>query len=904
MNYAFKPYQNLISSLDQALMSNVEFYSQNTLAEIVLIERILRHPDLFDLKQIKDHKFFVWHKEDDKWVNKGSFSPDFDCLLPTMDLHDFALFMVHASDSVYAKIRKNLDNLNLMLDQMSSSQFSEFFDGLLTYIEIYRGHGHSASKTPDVLVEVMTRLFDFKPGDIVYNPFSGSANIASQLAENVKYIGEDINRTFYELASMRLLVKGDSGKKVYNTDSFLSPTIRYGEADVYISSPPLNMKFSHEKLQLLKDVGAISEKGELEVLRKSLEVTNSEGRAVVLVSDGVLYSGDKTSVSFRKSLVQNDFLEAIISLPTGTLYNTGTKTSIVVLNKNKSKKGFVLYIDTEKLVENNVSGRDLKPVDVINAFKGNDKFECSIIQDNETIIKDELVRLHAGRFSWMTSKELAEILAPGEEMIKLEKLVKKASLTAVEGVYPIVKVKDLNREIDFKSINVSTLDLENTAERKLKVLNTDAVLVARVGKRLKASIFRYGGNPVAIHANVVALIAKNPKLDLEYLLLELQSEHVQVQHKRLLKGSTISYIPFKELSEIEIRISFQDAINDIEEGEQKKAVISMKEAIASKNKSIEQLAAEVKGVSEDEYEILSFVRHSLRPLLSRIDKLTKQIESTVDKQKNAQEIFEYPLSESENAQTLGAGLKRIQQCAEQSAELFDTMESIVNSKKSDLKLERFNLIEFIQNEFPNLGDFVSGINVYFSNFGKERKSEATYLYADKNQFLELLRNVVQNAAKHGFEEGQKNKVIYFDTRLIEMNNSTWSEITISNNGRPLSKNIDFNKYISIGGRSSKKVGSGIGGYLINKVVENHNGELKILDVNEVVIDESIDDIPHSATLGRIATFLLTEDQIIKNGISVSKNKLGKSQDEKIEGGSIIGLPFMLQIKIPNKNEEI
>ena len=95
---------------------------------------------------------------------------------------------------------------------------------------------------------------------------------------------------------------------------------------------------------------------------------------------------------------------------------------------------------------------------------------------------------------------------------------------------------------------------------------------------------------------------------------------------------------------------------------------------------------------------------------------------------------------------------------------------------------------------------------------------------DKFQFGELIRNFIFNAIKHGFDQDSEVKVITFNSSFVEGK----FILRIWNTGKPFPDDFSFDEFVTFGKRTDSRKGSGIGGYLISKVVKNHGGIMKIL----------------------------------------------------------------------------
>jgi K+-sensing histidine kinase KdpD len=92
-----------------------------------------------------------------------------------------------------------------------------------------------------------------------------------------------------------------------------------------------------------------------------------------------------------------------------------------------------------------------------------------------------------------------------------------------------------------------------------------------------------------------------------------------------------------------------------------------------------------------------------------------------------------------------------------------------------------------------------------------------------NQIVELLRNFIINSIRHGFDDQISPKVVY-----IFMNKGKKGqdlELHLINSGHPFPDGFSFDDFISYGNKGTTSDGSGIGGFLMKRIVDNHNGKL-------------------------------------------------------------------------------
>ncbi len=143
--------------------------------------------------------------------------------------------------------------------------------------------------------------------------------------------------------------------------------------DVIVANPPYGVDWKGSKDDILKDstgqfydYPSISD-GQLLFLQHIIHKLDSTGIAVVVHNASTLFSGDagKGESNIRKWMFDNDYVEAIIQLPTDEFFNTGIHTYLWILNKNKKYTDKVMILDASekyKLLEKN-KGNKRKKVD-------------------------------------------------------------------------------------------------------------------------------------------------------------------------------------------------------------------------------------------------------------------------------------------------------------------------------------------------------------------------------------------------------------------------------------------------------------------------------------------------------------------------------------------------------------
>lgn len=155
-----------------------------------------------------------------------------------------------------------------------------------------------------------------------------------RLAKDIK--GYDISPDMVRLSLVNLYLHGFADPKVEEYDTLTSDD-KWGETgDVILANPPFMSPKGgikpHNRFQVA------SKRSEVLFVDYMAEHLNPNGRAAIVVPEGIIFQGQSAYCDLRKMLVESQFLAAVISLPAG-VFNpySGVKTSILILDRAAAK---------------------------------------------------------------------------------------------------------------------------------------------------------------------------------------------------------------------------------------------------------------------------------------------------------------------------------------------------------------------------------------------------------------------------------------------------------------------------------------------------------------------------------------------------------------------------------------
>jgi type I restriction enzyme M protein len=150
--------------------------------------------------------------------------------------------------------------------------------------------------------------------------------------------GYDFDSTMLRIGSMNMLLHGVENPDIRYKDSLAQADEDDAEKySLILANPPFAGSLDYESTA--KDLQQIvkTKKTELLFMALFLRLLQTGGRAAVIVPDGVLFGSSNAHKALRKILVENQKLDAIISMPSGVFKPyAGVSTAIVLFTKTNS----------------------------------------------------------------------------------------------------------------------------------------------------------------------------------------------------------------------------------------------------------------------------------------------------------------------------------------------------------------------------------------------------------------------------------------------------------------------------------------------------------------------------------------------------------------------------------------
>ena len=234
--------------------------------------------------------------------------------------------------------------------------FGDAYEFLISNYAANAGKSGGEFFTPQNVSNLIARLAMLGQSSVnkIYDPACGSGSLLLQAKKHFDdhviedgFFGQEINHTTYNLARMNMFLHNINYDKfdISLGDTLINP--QYGDQkpfDAIVSNPPYSVNWvGSDDPTLINDdrfapagVLAPKSKADFAFVLHVLSYLSARGRAAIVCFPGIFYRGGAEQ-KIRKYLVDNNFVETVISLPSNLFYGTSIAVNILVLSKHKSE---------------------------------------------------------------------------------------------------------------------------------------------------------------------------------------------------------------------------------------------------------------------------------------------------------------------------------------------------------------------------------------------------------------------------------------------------------------------------------------------------------------------------------------------------------------------------------------
>ncbi len=261
-----------------------------------------------------------------------------------------AIFKVPTA-AMLTKIVDGIDKLELGEEDSKG----DLYEYLLSKVSTAGTNGQF--RTPRHIIEMMVNLVKPQPEDIIIDPAMGSAGFLIEAQKylrdnhpdlflneekrnhfnNDMFYGNDMDRTMLRIGAMNMLLHGVENPNISYRDSLSEQNTDEERYTLVLANPPFKGSLDYEAVSadLLKVTK--TKKTELLFLALFLRILKKGGRGAVIVPDGVLFGSSNAHKQIRKEIIENNKLDAVISMPSGVFKPyAGVSTAILIFTKTGS----------------------------------------------------------------------------------------------------------------------------------------------------------------------------------------------------------------------------------------------------------------------------------------------------------------------------------------------------------------------------------------------------------------------------------------------------------------------------------------------------------------------------------------------------------------------------------------
>lgn len=281
------------------------------------------------------------------------------------------------SNKLGGTVQKRNEKLVKILDAIAGLKLGDFQDNsidafgdayeyLMTMYASNAGKSGGEFFTPQEVSELLAEITVVGRTEVnkVYDPACGSGSLLLKFAkvlgkENVRqgFFGQEVNITTYNLCRINMFLHDINYEKfnIAHGDTLTDPKHWDDEPfDAIVSNPPYSIKWDGDANPLLINdprfspagVLAPKSKADLAFTMHMLSWLATSGTAAIVEFPGVLYRGGAEQ-KIRQYLVDNNYIDTVIQLPSDLFFGTTIATCIIVLKKSK-KDNATLFIDASK----------------------------------------------------------------------------------------------------------------------------------------------------------------------------------------------------------------------------------------------------------------------------------------------------------------------------------------------------------------------------------------------------------------------------------------------------------------------------------------------------------------------------------------------------------------------------
>ena len=257
------------------------------------------------------------------------------------------------------------------------------YEYLIKYFADSAGKKGGEFYTPAEVVRLLVQITKPGAGQTIYDPTVGAGGFLIQAhqyveeqgqdANDLALYGQDSNGTVWSICNMNMILHNITSFTIENGDTLEDPQIledgRIRQFDRVLANPPFSQNYSRASVKFPSRFREwcpeTGKKADLMFVQHMLASLKPNGLMATVMPHGVLFRGGKEKM-IREMFLNDDCIEAIISLPPGLFYGTGIPACVLVCSKQKpdALRDKILFINADREFGEGKAQNKLRPEDI------------------------------------------------------------------------------------------------------------------------------------------------------------------------------------------------------------------------------------------------------------------------------------------------------------------------------------------------------------------------------------------------------------------------------------------------------------------------------------------------------------------------------------------------------------
>jgi type I restriction enzyme M protein len=275
-----------------------------------------------------------------------------------------------ADNKVLFMLVDKFTEIDLSPDEVPNHEMGYIFEELLRRFSEMSNETAGEHYTPREVIRLMVNLLFAEHLDTlhgkgiirsVFDPACGTGGMLITAKEHIqaevnpdveiRMYGQELNDQTYAIAKSDVLIMGEDADNIRLGNSFTRDRFRGETFHFMLCNPPFGVSWKREQAFIENEAGdphgrfhagtPRSSDGALLFLQHMLSKMKPEGSRIAIIFNGSpLFTGDAGSgeSNIRRWIIENDWLEAIVAMPTELFYNTGIATYIWIVTNRKPQR--------------------------------------------------------------------------------------------------------------------------------------------------------------------------------------------------------------------------------------------------------------------------------------------------------------------------------------------------------------------------------------------------------------------------------------------------------------------------------------------------------------------------------------------------------------------------------------